>query len=146
VLVFEQVRAFLSDTDVMRAGLRELVASETAEQERDRSELAHWTEALQNVEIKTEHLVDLHLDGGLEKARYEEKMESLRSEERSAREEVERLKARRQMVETAQHDMESLIEGYAEAVPEDLDALKSEERHEIYRMLGLRVNLDNTGP
>jgi len=144
-LVFEQVRAFLSDPNLMRAGLRELVASETTEQERDRSELAYWTEALQNVEIKTERLLDLYLDGGLEKALYEEKMESLRAEERSAREEVERLKARRQMVETAQRDMEALIESYAEAVPEDLDALRSEERHEIYRMLGLRVNLDNTG-
>ena len=144
-LVFEQVRAFLSDPNLMRAGLRELVASETTEQERDRSELAYWTEALQNVEIKTERLLDLYLDGGLEKALYEEKMESLRAEERSAREEVERLKARRQMVETAQRDMEALIESYAEAVPEDLDALTSEERHEIYRMLGLRVNLDNTG-
>jgi hypothetical protein len=80
--VFEQVRAFLSAPDLMRAGLRELVASETAEQERDCSELAHWTEALQNVEIKTE-----------------------------------RLKARRQMVEVAQGDMEALIESYAEAVP-----------------------------
>ncbi len=85
-LVFEQVRAFLSDPDLMRAGLRELVASETAEQERDRSELAFWTEALQNIEMKTERLLDLYLDGGLERTIYEEKMESLRAEERSARE------------------------------------------------------------
>jgi hypothetical protein len=116
-LVFEQVRTFLSDPDLMRAGLRELVASETAEQERDRSELAHWTGALHNVEIKTERLLDLYLDGRLEKALYEEKMESLRAEERSAREEIERLKARRQMVEAAQHDMEALIESYAQSRP-----------------------------
>lgn len=51
-VVFEQVRAVLSD--LMRAGLRELGASEAAEQERDRSELAHWTETLQTVEVKTE--------------------------------------------------------------------------------------------
>ncbi len=144
-LVFEQVRAFLSDPDLMRAGLRELVAAETAEQERDRSELAFWTEALQNVEMKTERLLGLYLDGGLERTIYEERMDSLRAEERSAREEVERLKARRQMVEDAQRDMEALIESYAEAVPEDLDELTPEERHEIYRMLGLRVRLDNTG-
>jgi hypothetical protein len=144
-LVFEQVRAVLSDPDLMRAGLRELVASETAEQERDRSELAHWTEALQNVEIRTKRLLDLYLDGGLEKALYEEKMDSLRAEERSAREEVEHLKARRRMIEAAQHDVEALIQSYAEAVPEELDDLTPEERHQIYRMLGLsRVKLDNT--
>jgi site-specific DNA recombinase len=144
-LAFEQVRAVLSDPDLMRAGLRELVASETAGQERDRSELAHWTEALQNVELKTERLLDLYLDGGLERALYEEKIVSLRAEERSAREEVERLKTRRQMVETAQRDVEALIEDYAEAVPEDLDDLTPEERYQIYKMLGLRVGLDNTG-
>jgi site-specific DNA recombinase len=143
-LVFEQVRAVLSNPDLMRAGLRELVASETAEQERDRSELAHWTEALQNVGIKTERLLDLYLNGGLERTLYEQKMASLRAEETSASEEIERLKTRRQMEEAAQSDMEALIEGYAEAVPEDLDALTPEERHEIYRMLGLRINLDNT--
>ncbi len=75
----------------------------------------------------------------------EEKMESLRAEQRSASEEVERLKARRQMAEAAQRDMEALIESYAKAVPEDLDCLTPEERHEIYRMLGLGVNLDSTG-
>ncbi len=49
------------------------------------------------------------------------------------------------MVEDAQRDMEALIESYAEAVPQDLDELTPEERHEIYRMLGLRVRMDNTG-
>ena len=119
--------------------------AETEEQERDRFEPAHWTEALQNTEIKTERLLDLYLDGGLERTLYEEKMETLRAEERIAREEVERLKARRQMIEAAQHRMEALIDGYAETIPEDLDALTPEERHEIYRMLRLGVRLDNTG-
>lgn len=72
-------------------------------------------------------------------------MDSSRAEERSAREEVERLKARRRMIEAAQHDVETLIESYAEAVPEELDDLTPEDRHQIYRMLGLsRVRLDNT--
>ncbi len=69
----------------------------------------------------------------------------LRAEERLAREEVERLKARRQMIEAAQRDMETLIDGYAETIPENLDTLTPEERHEIYRMLRLGVRLDNTG-
>ncbi len=72
-------------------------------------------------------------------------MDSLRAEERSAREEVERLKARRWMIEAAQHDVKALIESYAEAVPEELDDLTPEVRHQIYRMLGLsRARLDNT--
>jgi Recombinase zinc beta ribbon domain len=144
-LVFEQVRASLSYPDRMRAGLRELVASETAEQERDLSELAHWTDTLQSVETKTERLLDLYLDSDFDKALFENKMELLRAEERSAREEVERLKARRQTVEAAQRDMEALIESYAEAVPEDLDTLTPVERHAVYRMLELRVRLDNIG-
>jgi hypothetical protein len=40
---------------------------------------------------------------------------------------------------------EGLIESYAEAMPEELDELTPEERHQIYRMLGLsRARLDNT--
>ena len=122
-----------------------MVTSESAEQERDCSELAYWTEALQNVETKTERLLDLYLDSGLERTLYEEKMASLMAQEKNAREEVDRLKARRRVVEDAQRDMEALIESYAEAVPDDLEALTPEERHEIYRMLGLRVRPDKTG-
>jgi hypothetical protein len=49
------------------------------------------------------------------------------------------------MIEAAQHDVKALIEGYAEAMPEELDDLTPEERHQIYRMLGLsRIRLDNT--
>jgi len=143
--VFEQVRAFLSDPDLMRTGLTELVASEAKEQERDRTELAYWTEALQNVEMKIDRLLDLYLDGRLDKVRYEEKMESLRAEETNARKEVERLKARRGMVEAAQRNLEALVESYAQTVPVHLDTLTPEERHEVHRMLGLRIRLDNTG-
>jgi hypothetical protein len=70
---------------------------------------------------------------------------SLRAEERIAHEEVECLKAKRQMVEAAQRDVEALIESDAEAVPKNLYALTSEERHQVYRKLQLAVRLDNTG-
>jgi hypothetical protein len=89
--------------------------------------------------------VAAYLNGNLERTLYEEKMVSLRAQEKSAREEIQLLKARRQMIEDAQRDMETLIESYAEAVPENLEALTPEERHEIYRMLGLRVRPDNMG-
>jgi hypothetical protein len=39
--------------------------------------------------------------------------------------------------------MGGLIESYSAAMPEDLDGLSSQERHHIYRMLSLRVKLDN---
>jgi hypothetical protein len=49
------------------------------------------------------------------------------------------------MIEQAERDMGGLIESYSAAMPEDVDGLSSQERHHIYRMLSLRVKLDNDG-
>jgi len=38
-----------------------------------------------------------------------------------------------------EHDRDALLERYAGAVPEDLDALTSEERHQLYKILRLTV-------
>ena len=65
--------------------------------------------------------------------------------EDEARGELEKLRARRQMITRAQSDMEELVESYAEALPDDLACLTGSERHGVYRVLSLRLTLDNSG-
>lgn len=69
----------------------------------------------------------------------------LEAEAQSARGELEKLRARRQMIAQAQGDMEELVASYAEALPDDLASLTGSERHEVYRILCLRVSLRNSG-
>jgi hypothetical protein len=57
----------------------------------------------------------------------------------TAEEELENLQVRRARLEDLERDKETLLEEYAGLVPEELDELTSEERHQVYRMLRLQV-------
>ena len=85
------------------------------------------------------------IEGHLSKGRYDERVRALEAEAQSARGELEKLRASRQMIAQAQSNMEELVESYAEALPDDLASLTGSERHEVYRILGLRITLDNSG-
>jgi len=55
--------------------------------------------------------------------------------------ELENLWLRRSRVEELERDKASLLEEYAGMVSEELDELTGEERHQIYRMLRLRIRV-----
>lgn len=129
----------------MRQGLENLVTEEGKEDSSIEATFAYWTDTVSKIEVKQERLLDLYLDGGLDKGRYEERVKGLEVQEKEARGELEQINTRRQTIEQAESAMESLIEAYSAAMPADLDRLSPQERHHVYRMLSLRVKLDNDG-
>ncbi len=56
------------------------------------------------------------------------------------------LRTRHEKLEELQRDKDALLEHYATLAPEALDSLAPEERHQLYRMLRLKVvaHLDET--
>jgi tRNA A37 N6-isopentenylltransferase MiaA len=52
---------------------------------------------------------------------------------------LEMLRRKKDRVARLEQDKESLLESYAKMAPEALEALTSEERHRLSRMLRLRV-------
>ncbi|MDQ3941800.1 MAG: hypothetical protein M3254_01685, partial [Actinomycetota bacterium] len=57
----------------------------------------------------------------------------------TAQRELETLAQRQQRIERLEEDAEQVMRSYAGMVPENLRTLEPKERHEIYRMLRLRV-------
>ena len=51
------------------------------------------------------------------------------------------LERRRERIEQLKRDKEAILESYAGAAPEELNALLLEERHRVYKMLKLRVGI-----
>jgi site-specific DNA recombinase len=143
--VWEPVREFLLDPERMRQGLESLFAEEGEENGHLEATFAYWTDILSKIEVKQERLLDLYLDGNLDKERYEERVKGLEVQQKEATGKLEELKARKQVIDAAERDMEHLIESYSAAIPENLDRLEPEERHRIYKMLSLRVKLANSG-
>ena len=52
---------------------------------------------------------------------------------------------RTERLERLEHDRDALLESYAGTMPEAIDALGPEERHQVYRMLGMEVHLTPDG-
>jgi hypothetical protein len=129
----------------MRRGLEEMMLAERKKEGELDTAIGQWTDTLVKTEAKMNRLLDLYLEGDLDKGRYGASVKTLEAEARSVGGELEKLKARRQRITQSQSDMEELVDSYTGALPDDLASLPSSGRHEIYRLLNLRVDLDNNG-
>jgi DNA repair exonuclease SbcCD ATPase subunit len=81
---------------------------------------------------------------GLDELR--KKLGEIEETRKVAERELKRLRNLAAQITALEQDKEALLESYASMVPEDLDALSSEERHRVYKMLRLEViaQLDGT--
>ena len=70
-----------------------------------------------------------------------QKLGKLEESRATAKRELAMLEGRRERIEQLKRDKEAIIESYAGAAPEALNALLPEERYRIYKMLKLTVGI-----
>jgi hypothetical protein len=70
---------------------------------------------------------------------------ALEETRKTAEQELQALQHRAEHLAQLERDRDSLLESYAGLVPEAIDALRSEERHQTYRIIGLEVHLAPDG-
>jgi hypothetical protein len=73
------------------------------------------------------------------------KLAKLQETRRVAEVELKALRSREERTRELEADRDALLAAYAEVVPEALDALSSEERIRVYRMLQVEVRPDPEG-
>ena len=64
---------------------------------------------------------------------------------KTAEQELRALQHRTERLAQLERDRDMLLESYAGAMPEKIDALRSEERHQVYKMIGMEVHLAPDG-
>jgi hypothetical protein len=74
------------------------------------------------------------------------KLAELEETRQTAEKELEKLKQYRQHLEELERDKDAVLEAYAQMAPQALDALTAEERHQLYKMLRVRVTACADGP
>ena len=67
------------------------------------------------------------------------RLEELEGTRRAAERELAILKDRRESIERLERDKDLLLDHYAAMAPEALNSLTPEERHQVYKMLRLKV-------
>jgi hypothetical protein len=89
---------------------------------------------------------DLQAEGLITLDELSSKLTALEEIRAVALKELDALKGRQERIERIEQDADALLESYAEMIPEVLDSLSSEERHDVYRMMRLNVLISTVRP
>jgi chromosome segregation ATPase len=140
--VWQFVSALLTEPERLRAGLEEMITRERKGLRGDPDQEAKvWANKLVEVDRKRARFQDMAAEGLIEFDELRARLASLEETRETARRELAALEGRRQRLAELEHDRDVLIESYAGMVPEALTALSPEERHHVYKLLRLTVDL-----
>ena len=144
--VWEVVSGLLKGPDRLQAGLEKLIEEERAalRGNPDR-ESGTWAKKLAEVDRKRSAYQDQQAEGLITLEELRKKLSDLEETRAVAQGELEALRSRQEHIEQLESDADTILNQYARMVPEALDALTSEERHRVYKMLRLRVLLHADG-
>jgi site-specific DNA recombinase len=138
--VWDLISGLLKDPERLRAGLDEMIEAERAGMRGDPEvEALGWLDKIAALDSKRSRYQDMAAEGHITFDELGAKLRELEGQRTTAEEELDSLQMRRARLEDLERDRETLLEEYAGMVPEALDGLTGEERHQVYRMLRLQV-------
>jgi site-specific DNA recombinase len=136
------VSDLLKDPKRLREGLEEMIERERDEVRGDPDrEAKAWANKLAAAVDKRSRLQDMAVEGLITFDELGAKLEALEEERGRARRELEGLEDHRARLRDLEKDKDTLLDRYAGLLPETLDGLAPEERHYVYKLLKLRVNM-----
>jgi hypothetical protein len=103
------------------------------------AEAMTWLGRLAALDAKRSRYQDMAAEAHITFDELGAKLRELGEHRATAERELEELNLRRSRLEDLERDKETLLEHYAGMVPEALDELTGEERHQVYRMLRLQA-------
>lgn len=134
------VSELMKSPEQLREDLERMVELEKRELRTDpEREARAWLEKLAEADRMRSGYQDLAAKGLMTPAELEEKLEGLGETRAAAERELEALRSRRDPIERLERDKEEVLNTHARMAPEVLDGLSPEERHQLYRLLRLKV-------
>jgi site-specific DNA recombinase len=141
-LIWGFVSDLLKHPQRLREGLEEMIEQERDEVRGDPDrEAKAWANKIAGAVEKRSRLQDMAAEGLITFDELGAKLETLEKERERAQQELNALKNHRALLQELEQDKDTLLDHYAGLLPEVLDDLASEERHHVYKMLKLRVNM-----
>ena len=144
--VWDLISGLLKDPERLSMGLDEMIEAERAGRRGDpETEAQTWLGRLAALDTKRSRYQDMAAEGHITFDELGAKLRELDEQRAIAERELEDLNLQRSRLEDLERDKETLLEHYAGMVPEALDELTGEERHQVYRMLRLQVHVSPDG-
>jgi Recombinase zinc beta ribbon domain len=140
------VSGLLKDPARLQGALTEMIDQERSAMRADPDREAQaWLGKLNETDRKRSHYQEMAAEGLIDFDELRAKLVALDETREPAQRELETLKVRRRKLVSLVSDRNALLKRYAILVPEALEALNAEERHQLYKMLRLRVTTRNDG-
>lgn len=139
-MVWNFVSSLLRDPERVRVGLEAMIERECKglHGNSDR-EAKVWLDKLAEADEERRGYQRLAAKGLMTDGELNRALAELEETHETARRNLESLSQRREKIVELERDKDVLLDSYAGMVPEALDTLTPEERHQIYKMLRLRV-------
>ncbi len=144
--VWDTVSRILKDPERLRAGLDYMI-----EQERHSvhgnptTEMERWLEEISEVGRKRTRYQLMAAEGLIDFEELRAQLAALEDSRQTAERELQALQRRTEHLAQLERDRDSLLENYAGLLPEAIDALESDERHCVYRMIRLEAHVAPEG-
>ena len=144
--IWELVSNIMKDPGQLRDDLERMIEQERKGLHGDPDREAKvWAEKLVETDQLRSGYQDLAAKGLMTLEELEGKLRRLEEARKTAKHELETLQSRRECIEELERDKEALLESYVGMAPEALDSLVPEERHQVYKMLRLKVTAREDG-
>ena len=140
--VWDLVSGLLKDPERLREGLERMIGEERKDIGGDPDREARvWLEKLAEADRKRSGFQDMAAEGLITFDELRAKLADLEEIREFARQELEALEGRQACLRDLERSADTLLEHYADMVPEALNKLVPEERNHIYKMLRLVVRV-----
>jgi site-specific DNA recombinase len=144
--VWDAVSGILKDPQRLRAGLDYMIEQESCGVYGDpAAETERWLEEISEAGRKRARYQEMAAEGLIEFEELRARLAALEDTRKTAERELRNLEARTEHLVQLERDRDSLLENYADLMPEAIAALGSEERHRVYRMIGMEAHLAPDG-
>jgi site-specific DNA recombinase len=142
--VWELVRSMMLDPDHLLGDIEQMIEEERTSAVRGdpEREAGHWFDKLGEVDSERRGFLRLAARGSITDAELDEALAELEDLRETAERELRAIEGRKDALRQLERDRDALKEHYARIAPEALDALTPEERHQLYKILRLRVTAD----
>ena len=141
--VWELIRSLMLEPQDILAGLERMIEKEreAASRGNPEAEAKAWLEELAMIEVERKGWLRHAARGKMSDAELDEELAAIEEMRRKAEAELRKVEARMETVAQLERDLDAMRERYANMSAEALDSLTSEERHQLYGMLGLRATI-----
>jgi uncharacterized protein (DUF2384 family) len=109
------------------------------------TEAARWSEEISEARRKRARYQEMAAEGSVNFDELWERLATLEDNRKTAEQELRTQQRRIEHLARLDQDRDTLLKSYAGVMPEAIDTLGSQERHRVYRMIGMEAHLAADG-